>query len=196
MKWRKWRRPIKIWRLFIKLCHWFPKVPFFLKMAIFVNLEVPFLSEIRKTSVRLVVPFSKNTTHPHPHHPPNDEIRLINTSVPKIKSWNCSITFFSSQTFFWDIMEIVITKWSVQNCVGGISGEKGAHPQKILYLRSSEGNLCTITTHPHYTCPWQHQKLSIWSNNHHIFCMYGSESPSFPLSSPQSFWYKSFVMSK
>ena len=29
-------------RLYIKLCHWFPKVPFFLKMAIFVNLEVPF----------------------------------------------------------------------------------------------------------------------------------------------------------
>ena len=29
-------------RLFIKLCHWLPKVPFFLKMAIFVNLEVPF----------------------------------------------------------------------------------------------------------------------------------------------------------
>ena len=60
--------------LFIKLCHWLPKVPFFLKMAIFVSLEVPFLSEIRKTSVRLVVPFAKNTTHPHPHHPPNDEI--------------------------------------------------------------------------------------------------------------------------
>ena len=29
-------------RQFIKLCHWLPKVPFFLKMAIFVNLEVPF----------------------------------------------------------------------------------------------------------------------------------------------------------
>ena len=68
-------------RLFIKLCHWFPKVPLFLKIAIFVNLEVPFLSEIRKTSVRLVVPFAKNTPHPHP----NDEIRLISTSVPKKK---------------------------------------------------------------------------------------------------------------
>ena len=77
---------------------------------LFVNLEDPFLSEIRKTSVRLLVPFAKNTTRPHPHHPPNDEIRLINTSVPKIKSWNCSITFFSSQTFCWDVMEIVITK--------------------------------------------------------------------------------------
>ena len=73
------------------------------------SLKFP-LSEIRKASVRLVVPFAKNTTHPHPHHPPNDEIRLINTSVPKIKSWNCSITFFSSQTFCWDVMEIVITK--------------------------------------------------------------------------------------
>ena len=31
---------------------------------LFVNLEDPFLSEIRKTSVRLVVPFAKNTTHP------------------------------------------------------------------------------------------------------------------------------------
>ena len=29
-------------RLFIKLCHWLPKVPFFLKMANFVNLEVPY----------------------------------------------------------------------------------------------------------------------------------------------------------
>ena len=37
----------KIEGLFIKLCHyWFPKVPFFLKMAFFVDLEVPFLSEI------------------------------------------------------------------------------------------------------------------------------------------------------
>ena len=68
------------YRLFIKLCHWLPKVPFFLKMAIFVNLEVPFLSEIRKTSVRLVAPFAKNTTHPHPYQPPNVQIRIINTS--------------------------------------------------------------------------------------------------------------------
>ena len=45
---------VTINRLFIKLCHWLPKVPFFLKMAIFVNLEAPFLSEIRKNSVRLV----------------------------------------------------------------------------------------------------------------------------------------------
>ena len=53
---------------------------------LFVNLEDPFLSEIRKNSMRLVVPFAKNATHPHPHQPPNDEISLINTSVPKIKS--------------------------------------------------------------------------------------------------------------
>ena len=113
-------------------------------MAIFVSLEVPFLSEIRKK--QLVVPFAKNTTHPHPHHPPNDEIRLINTSVPKIKSWNCSITFFSSQTFCWDIMKIVTTKLSVQNCVWGISGEKEAHPRKVLCLRSSEGTLGSSST--------------------------------------------------
>ena len=30
------------YRLFIKLCHWLPKVPFFLKMAIFLRLKVPF----------------------------------------------------------------------------------------------------------------------------------------------------------
>merc|ERR1712012_902832 len=86
------------------------KFPFFSKWPFLSIWRFLFLSEIRKTSVRLVVPFAKNTTHPHPHHPPNDEIRLINTSVPKVKSWNCSITFFSSQTFCWDVMEIVITK--------------------------------------------------------------------------------------
>ena len=37
--------------------------------------------------------------------------------------------------------------------VGGISREKGAHPRKVLCLRSSEGNLCIITTHLHYPCP-------------------------------------------
>ena len=107
------------------------KFPFFSKWPFLLIWRFLFLSEIRKTSVRLVVPFAKNTTHPHPHHPPNDEIRLINTSVPKIKSWNCSITFFSSQTFCWDIMKIVTTKLSVQNCVWGISGEKEAHPRKV-----------------------------------------------------------------
>ena len=86
------------------------KFPFFSIWPFLLTLRFLFLSEIRKTSVRLLVPFAKNTTHPHPHHPPNDEIRLINTSVPKIKSWNCSITFFSSQTFCWDVMEIVTTK--------------------------------------------------------------------------------------
>ena len=87
-------------RLFIKLCQWFPKVPFFLKMAFFVDLEVPFSSEITKTSVRLVVPFAKRTTnpHPHPHHPTNDEIRLINTSLPKIKKLELldNFLFFTS----------------------------------------------------------------------------------------------------
>ena len=119
-------------RLFIKLCHWLPKVPFFLKMAIFVDLEVLFLSEIRKTSVQLLVPFAKNTTHPHPQHPPNDEIRLINTSVPKIKSWNCSITFFSSQTFCWDVMEIVKTKCS--KLCGGNFWRKGSSSTKSIVL--------------------------------------------------------------
>ena len=61
------------------------KFPFFSIWPFLLTLRFLFLSEIRKTSVRLLVPFAKNTTHPHPHHPPNDEIRLINTSVPKIK---------------------------------------------------------------------------------------------------------------
>ena len=95
-------------------------------------------------------PFSRI---PPTHTPTIHEIRLINTSVPKIKSWNCSIIFFSSQTFCWDVMEIVTTKLSIQNCGGGISREKGAHPRKVLCLRSSEGNLCIITTHLHYPCP-------------------------------------------
>ena len=131
------------------------KFPFFLKMAIFVNLEVPFFIWNKKNQCAARDSFCQEyyPPTPPPHHPPNDEIRFINTSVPKIKSWNCSITFFSSQTFCWDIMEIVTTKWSVQNCVGGISGEKGAYPRKVLCLRSSEGNLFTITTHPHYPCP-------------------------------------------
>ena len=101
---------------------------------LFVNLEDPFLSEIRKNSVRLVVPFSKNTTHPHPHHPPNDEIRLINTSVPKVKSWNCSITFFSSKTFCWDVMEIVTTKKCSKLC-GGNFWRKGSSSTKSIVFK-------------------------------------------------------------
>ena len=61
------------------------KFPFFSIWPFLLTLRFLFLSEIRKTSVRLLVPFAKNTTHPHPHHPPNDDIRLINTSVPKSK---------------------------------------------------------------------------------------------------------------
>ena len=72
------------------------KFPFFSKRPFLLIRRFLFLSEIRKTSMRLVVPFAKKTTHPHPHHPPNDEIRLINTSVPKIKKMLNNFLFFTN----------------------------------------------------------------------------------------------------
>ena len=117
---------------------------------LFVNLEDPFLSEIRKNSMQLVVPFAKNATHPH--QPPNDEIRLITTSIPKIKK----LELLNHFLFFTNILLGCYGnrqhKIKCSKLGGGISGEKGAHSRKVLYLRSSEGNLCTITTHPHYPC--------------------------------------------
>ena len=110
------------------------KFPFFSKWPFLLIWRFLFLSEIRKTSVRLLVPFAKNTTHPHPHHPPNDEIRLINTSVPKIKSWNCSITFFSSQIFCWDGNRHHKIKCS--KLCGGIFWRKGSSSMKSIVLEN------------------------------------------------------------
>ena len=149
------------------------------------------------------VPFAKNTTHPHPHHPPNDEIRLINTSVPKIKSWNCSITFFSSQTQnkvfkivwgeFLEKRELIHEKYCAWDHLRGTCAPspptpttpaqiKGTNRHQISGLQLSLGNHWTNCPSPslhtrslnivlifftYIICPWQHQKLSIWSNDHH-----------------------------
>ena len=60
-------------RLFIKLCHWFPKVPFFLKMAIFVNLEVPFFIWNKKNQCAARGSFCQEYHPPTP--PPSTQWR-------------------------------------------------------------------------------------------------------------------------
>ena len=57
-----------------------------------------------------MVPFAKNTTHPHPHQPPNDEIRLINTSIPKYSgpeiAHQCNLSPIENQQVELEILKL------------------------------------------------------------------------------------------
>ena len=65
--------PYNHYRLFIKLCHWLSKVPFFLKMAIFVNLEVPFFIWNKKNQCAARGSFCQEYHPPTP--PPSTQWR-------------------------------------------------------------------------------------------------------------------------